>query len=81
MWQNLIVLAIVVSAAGYIGWTIIRGIQGAAGACGGGCGSGCGTGCGSTSQPGNLVQLTTTPQDDDATTSPDSSSAVSSTRS
>ncbi|PQO25209.1 hypothetical protein C5Y96_25215 [Blastopirellula marina] len=77
MWQNLIVMVIVASAAGYIGWTIFRGIQGAAGACGGGCGSG----CGAKSQPGNLVQLTTTPQDDDSATSPDQSSAVSSTRS
>lgn len=77
MWQNLIVLVIVVSAASYIGWSIIRGIQGAAGSCGGGCGSG----CGAKSQAGDLVQLTSSPQEDDAAASPDQSSAVSSTRS
>jgi len=77
MWQNIIVLVIVASAAGYIGWTIIRGIQGAAGSCGGGCGSG----CGAKSQPDNLVQLSSTPQDNESATSPDEPSAVSSTRS
>lgn len=77
MWQNLIVLVIVASAASYIGWTIFRGIQGAAGSCGGGCGSG----CGAKAHTGNLVQLTSTPQEDDAATSPDEPSTVSSTRS
>ncbi|MEW4561124.1 FeoB-associated Cys-rich membrane protein [Bremerella sp. JC770] len=77
MWQNIIVLVIVASAAGYIGWTIIRGIQGAAGSCGGGCGSG----CGAKSPPDNLVQLGSAPQDNAQATSPDEPSAVSSTRS
>jgi len=78
MWQNLIVLVIVASAASYIGWTIIRGVQGAAGSCGGGCGSGCGT----KSQTGDLVQLTPTPQQaDDTAASPEQPSTVSSTRS
>ncbi|QDU76703.1 hypothetical protein Pan97_37580 [Bremerella volcania] len=77
MWQNLIVLVIVGSAASYIGWIIFRGIQGAAGSCGGGCGSG----CGAKSQPDNLIQLTSTPQQEDSATSPDQSSTVSSTRS
>ncbi|MBA2115506.1 FeoB-associated Cys-rich membrane protein [Bremerella alba] len=78
MWQNLIVLVVVASAAGYIGWTVIRGIQGAAGSCGGGCGSG----CGSKSQPDNLIQLTSaTSPDDEASTSPEEPSAVSSSRS
>ncbi len=77
MWQNLIVLVIVAAAASYIGWTIFRSVQGAAGACGGGCGSG----CGAKAQTGDLVQLSSSPQDDNSATSPDQSSAVSSTRS
>lgn len=77
MWQNLIVLVIVASAASYIGWSIYRGIQGAAGSCGGGCGSG----CGAKAQSGDLVQLNLTPQEDDTATSTDQPSAVSSTRS
>ena len=77
MWQNLMVLVIVGVATSYIGWTIFRGIQGAAGSCGGGCGSG----CGAKSQGDNLVQLNANPPQDSAAASPEQTSTVSSNRS
>ncbi len=80
MWQNLIVLLIVGSAFGYIGWAIYRSILGAASACSGrGCG-GCGCGSKQSAEGGNLIQLTSGEPTDDAVTSPDETSAVSSQR-